>query len=501
MRQHIEEVLRGTKRVHELELITLSKRAPFGTRRISVMSPEDTLLFLTLAVLAAPHIEMHRLPASARQIFSYRFSAADGSLFDPAFSYGTFLDEGDRRLQANAGGLAAIADIESFYERITPPQLERALARCRVDGLVRDSIADLIGYWNEATYGSGLPIGSNASRILAEAVLVSVDAALVRAGVQFVRFVDDYRLFVPTIEAGQAALGLLADALEAIGLSLNPHKTGLSSVEELRSGQSRGFEPLLADDKPNPVPPRPDPRPTRPPGEKRPRGPRPDPFSPRKYDTSAPALYEPPADLHEQLRSVGLDELRSRLSASVNLPSSPVVHRFIAGALETENAAAIASLPGIIFRLPHFAGFCVSGILHWAQHISGGVRTDLAADFAAWLAPGSTVRDHLKIEAIRLLGSPYFARPEVLGTFVADSTARGADFLARIAIDALRQVGGRKDLNDLIRRFASLGPWSKRSVIVWASALGSLDSRLVAGAAATDVFDKALLAAKGVIVA
>jgi hypothetical protein len=173
-----------------------------------------------------------------------------------------------------------------------------------------------------------------------------------------------------------------------------------------------------------------------------------------------------------------------------------VVHRYIAGALETENAVAIAALPGIIFWFPHFAGFCVSGILRWAQQIDGDVRADLAAAFAAWLTPGSTVRDHLKVEAIRLLGSPYFARPEVLGAFVEDSSARGADFVARIAIEALRQVGGRQDLCDLIGRFASLGPWSKRSVIAWASVLGSLDSRLVAEAA-TDIFGKALLVASG----
>jgi hypothetical protein len=99
----------------------------------------------------------------------------------------------------------------------------------------------------------------------------------------------------------------------------------------------------------------------------------------------------------------------------------------------------------------------------------------------------------LKIEAIRLLGSPYFSRRAALLAFVADGAAQG-DFMTRLAIDALRQVGTKQDLVALVRQFAQLRPWSRRSVIAWASAAGFPIASLVAEMAFTDVTAMAMTA-------
>ena len=52
----------------------------------------------------------------------------------------------------------------------------------------------------------GLPIGPLASSILAEAILIDVDAALIDQGFDFVRWFDDYTFFARDDTEAQRAL-------------------------------------------------------------------------------------------------------------------------------------------------------------------------------------------------------------------------------------------------------------------------------------------------------
>lgn len=93
----------------------------------------------------------------------------------------------------------------------------------------------------------GLPVGGNASRILAEMLLNSVDRLLVANRVTFARFVDDYYIFCQTKEQAHRDLAFLSDSLlQNEGLSLSRTKTRLmTQAEFLRS--SPLAEPEVAD--------------------------------------------------------------------------------------------------------------------------------------------------------------------------------------------------------------------------------------------------------------
>jgi hypothetical protein len=116
-------------------------------------------------------------------------------------------------------GAIAFADVRRCYASISPAMVGRALRRAGL-GTVRE-IEDLLDAL-ERVGVRGLPVGPDPSAVLANAVLAPVDRALVDAGVEHLRWVDD---IVVSGADPQAALSVIRRALERIGLRLNERKT------------------------------------------------------------------------------------------------------------------------------------------------------------------------------------------------------------------------------------------------------------------------------------
>ena len=73
----------------------------------------------------------------------------------------------------------------------------------------------------------GLPVGSTASRLLAECVLNDTDMHMKNMGVIFTRYVDDFRIAVPAGMEAHSILCRLAEHLMVTeGLSLNVIRQG-----------------------------------------------------------------------------------------------------------------------------------------------------------------------------------------------------------------------------------------------------------------------------------
>lgn len=94
-------------------------------------------------------------------------------------------------------------------------------------------INEILLFWsNRDSYG--LPVGSNASRILAEASLIDVDKYLMERNIIFSRFVDDFRLFAKDAKEAHTWLSILVERLNQEGLFLNTHKTTIASITEIK---------------------------------------------------------------------------------------------------------------------------------------------------------------------------------------------------------------------------------------------------------------------------
>jgi hypothetical protein len=158
-------------------------------------------------------------------------------LFDRRYVFDTFRHRVTTNVKRKAVNVLVRCDIANFYDRLNLHRLESTLSSLGIDHKIVRLINELLLFWaNRDSYG--LPIGSNASRILAEASLIEVDQYLLDHGVSFIRFVDDYRMFSKDAKSAHAWLTMLIERLSIEGLAINTSKTRIEDVATLTSVQT-----------------------------------------------------------------------------------------------------------------------------------------------------------------------------------------------------------------------------------------------------------------------
>ncbi|MCP9222911.1 RNA-directed DNA polymerase [Erythrobacter sp. LQ02-29] len=127
-----------------------------------------------------------------------------------------------------------MTDISDYYQRIYFHRIENMLADCGCDRMSASLIKKLIQKVR-AKQSFGIPVGSNASRILAEALLTDVDKLLESKGLQATRYVDDFRILATNEKEAHSILCNIAEYLMVTeGLSLNTSKTKILEIDDLR---------------------------------------------------------------------------------------------------------------------------------------------------------------------------------------------------------------------------------------------------------------------------
>lgn len=216
-----------------------------GFRVATQLDPVDTLLYTAMVYEIAQLIEASRVPIDRRIACSYRI-ALDGK--------GTFFREDNgwpdfhahSRELAEYPGTAAVlvADISDFYNQIYHHRVENALDAA---GAPAERINSLRGFVSQltATQSRGLPVGPYASIVLAESCLSDADDFLLRRGLRFTRYVDDFRIFCDSSSSAVRAWHDLTDYLNSSQrLTLVPRKTRILSLKnfmrrELRDPQEQ----------------------------------------------------------------------------------------------------------------------------------------------------------------------------------------------------------------------------------------------------------------------
>lgn len=213
----------------------LAPKAKYGFRPVTQLDPLDFLIYSALVYEVGADIEAARIPTTDNRVFSYRYGPSDnGDLFQQGIGYRHYVEEARRRSNSEDVEFVATADISDFYARIYHHRLENALRSCTKKTSHVTAIMDLLSGWN-GTETFGIPVGSAASRLLAEIALTDVDEALLAQGVDFIRFNDDYRIFAPDLREAYEAIAFLAETLyRNHGLSLQQHKTSIFDVADFR---------------------------------------------------------------------------------------------------------------------------------------------------------------------------------------------------------------------------------------------------------------------------
>lgn len=210
--------------------ILVPKKELFDFRKCAIIEPIDELKYLTLALQIADQVETKRPNKSKNHVFSYRFSPEKGYLFDPKYNYTAFREHVSKKSKQRNVNVVVSCDIANFYDRLNLHRLECILSsNPKIDKKIILQINELLLFWSGRD-SYGIPVGSNASRILAEAGLIEVDNFLLSHKISYCRFVDDFRLFAPDSATAHRWLSLLVDKLSKEGLFLNTGKTKIKDV-------------------------------------------------------------------------------------------------------------------------------------------------------------------------------------------------------------------------------------------------------------------------------
>jgi hypothetical protein len=192
--------------------------------------PIDTLLYTAAVIQIAPALSEMKSGAEDAA-FAYQFIEENDNprLFLASSSYHDWLCH---LKEVFSGGssfddlLYVIeTDISDFYSRIYFHRLEHVFDDCGAPNQVRRIIEKIIKA-TRARQSYGLPVGSSASRILAEALLADTDKMISDGAVHYSRYVDDFRIVVKHQAEVHSTLCKLAEHLMLTeGLSLNASKT------------------------------------------------------------------------------------------------------------------------------------------------------------------------------------------------------------------------------------------------------------------------------------
>jgi hypothetical protein len=140
---------------------------------------------------------------------------------------------------------AIVTDISDFYQRIYFHRIENVLQDAGCPKGPSDLVKKIIKT-TRARASHGLPVGSTASRLLAECLLNDTDMLLKNMGVKFTRYVDDFRIAVPAGMEAHSILCRLAEHLMVTeGLSLNVTKTKMTSIKEIRRGSKARLQDVF----------------------------------------------------------------------------------------------------------------------------------------------------------------------------------------------------------------------------------------------------------------
>jgi hypothetical protein len=193
---------------HPMSLVeALIPKSKFGFRTAHQPFPLDTVIYTALVLKIFDSVEAGRDPKENNRAFSYRkIQGQDPALFHADRTYRNWLKVIELKIFSTEYSHVIRTDISDYYSRVYRHRLENILESLSGERRTVKKIESFISDWR-SRQSFGLPVGSNASRLLAEAALNDTDLGLISEGYDHTRYVDDMVIFVRRGQDPYAALG------------------------------------------------------------------------------------------------------------------------------------------------------------------------------------------------------------------------------------------------------------------------------------------------------
>lgn len=378
-------------KLNPLNHILIPKKKYADYRDCALVDILDETIYLTLVLSIARSIEQSRAPKKTRQVLSYRisFNEKNGAIFDPTFTYTNFQKNVSSLKAKTKFNVMASCDIASFYDRLNLHRLNSVLTSLPdIDEDIAYLIDKALLFWSNSN-SYGLPVGSNASRILAEAELIEVDNYLARHNVSFCRFVDDYRIFGENAASVDEGLERLVKSLKREGLFLNPSKTKVDDISDY-SIKENNFEST---------------------GKVEPQSKEDDSSKPKLivagYSGTIPLKYKSPSETEKaELSTADIDNLIRTLRGSHTLNESDfkTLYRAISVQCRFDTLSEAVSLTS---KSPQFIPYTVDFLIKHADSIQKEDRTKISTalkrDFS-----GKNAFPYKLVSLTKLFSTPQF---------------------------------------------------------------------------------------------
>jgi hypothetical protein len=218
-----------------------------AVRPAALLTLEDRVVYAAAVGALLPAINAGLGWSQGRVDFSYRLSESPRRVewFTNRFNgWSAFRNASIRRIDEGAANVV-LTDITGFYENIDLTVLFSDLRTLGSDSDVIQLLQLCLNRW-AVVPNRGVPQGLSASDVLAKVYLNPIDQGMADTQVDYIRYVDDMRLFCSNVPACKKALMFLTQSLRRRGLNLQSAKTEIVSAAEART-TIEGIAPIITE--------------------------------------------------------------------------------------------------------------------------------------------------------------------------------------------------------------------------------------------------------------
>ena len=436
-------------KINPLRNILVPKKTLFDFRKCGYIEPLDEIIYLSLAIMLSNKIERERIHKKSKIVYSYRLKPdlikeqKPTYLFDLKINYTSFRNDVSNKVKDPKIRVIVSCDISNFYDRLNLHRLENTLlAITGIDIQAVKLLNEMLLYWsNRDSYG--IPVGSNASRILAEASLINVDRYLFDKGINFSRYVDDFRLFANSASQAHSWLSILVERLNQEGLFLNTSKTSIVSASEIK--QSRSVEipqnqntdvemekselPLII----------------------------------RGYSGLIPTKFRKLSNREKiNLSNININEYKKR-KIDIDLINPKDLLKHIRTLVAQEEWKELATTSTVLRRFPQFTPYYLDCIIKHTDSLKD--HKDVIIKTVIELANDSNILEYLRIYVIRFLSNEVFlSKKVVINSYYQLKRSEGV-YLGRAILECIENYVIRDDLLEIKKDFVRADSAEKRQIL------------------------------------
>lgn len=424
-----------TLKINKISHMLVPKKTFYDFRKCALIDIMDEIKYLSLVLLIANKIEKKRV--SNKIAFSYRYKPnKNGKLFDKNYNYSSFKNEYKRISSMKKYKVIIECDISNFYDRLNLHRLNSTLLSINdIDIKIPGIIDELLLFWaNRDSYG--LPVGSNASRILAEAFLIEVDNYLLSNNIKFCRFVDDYRFFTSDVREANKILSIFVEILNKHGLSINLSKTKMRDIKDYHNDSTKrkiinkdGVSDII-----------------------------------RGYSGIVPTKFR-------QLSNSEINKLKeeNELELLNNLKSNSIIEpeniiKCIKALIAKEKFESLIYFPDILKKYPQFVPYFSDVIFKNKDRISNKDYKEILNKFGEWLNDNNTP-EYILISIVKMFDSQNNEEKKLLFDFFKNLKRNSGIYIGRTVLEQIGYSFSRGELLELKDYYLRADCWEKRQIV------------------------------------